>query len=313
MPGTTEKSLTGSSLYPPLRYFYMSVKSTWAFSRLNNATSQPLLIQEVFQSIILMALHQTLPSTHFSLVLESPNVNTVHQMWPHQSLETEKQENCWSSVLWGVFLRFSWGFFVVFLLLPLLKKTVTAEEVRFRTTYTNMQDKEGNQKFLFTLFGSRGWEALKPNAYHQLLARGWWENGDASQCHGRSLTGAFWPRAELTSSPQGQSPSAWAWRQAQPSLKTKASKCSSLAHPFGALYHACFLQVSVMAITEGERKQRLYLHPLAETRKMYFSPWLWNTRNCKQTQMDACAFPKDRITHQTLFLWRKHISLSSSL
>lgn len=85
------------------------------------------------------------------------------------------------------------------------------------------------------------------------------------------------------------------------SLKTKAGKCSSLAHPFGALYHACFLQVSVMAIIDGERKQLLYLHPLAGTGKMSFSPWLWNTRNYKQTQTHACAFPRDRITSQTLF------------
>lgn len=43
-------------------------------------------------------------------------MNTASQMWPHQSLETEKQENCWSGVLQGRLLWF-WGGFVIFLLL----------------------------------------------------------------------------------------------------------------------------------------------------------------------------------------------------
>lgn len=150
------------------------------------------------------------PYLYFSFVLGSPNVNTASQMWPHQSLETEKKENCWSGVLQGRLLGFCWLLWFFFCL-----STLTAEEVRFRTTYTNMQEKKGKQKFIFTLCGSRGWEVLKPKVDHHLLATSWWENGDASQCHGRSLTRIFWPRAELTSSPQGQSPSALAWRQAQ--------------------------------------------------------------------------------------------------
>lgn len=62
---------------------------------------------------------------------------------------------CFGGFFVGGFL----GFFMVFLSLLLLKKTVTAEEVRFRSSYTNMQEKEGNQKFIFTLSGT---EAEKP-------------------------------------------------------------------------------------------------------------------------------------------------------
>lgn len=78
-------------------------------------------------------------------------MNTASQMWPHQSLETEKEENCWSGVLQGRLLGFCWLLWFFFCL-----STLTAEEVRFRTTYTNMQEKKGKQKFIFTLCGSRG-------------------------------------------------------------------------------------------------------------------------------------------------------------
>lgn len=153
---------------------------------------------------------------------------------------------------------------------------------------------EQEQKLIFTLSGSRSWEALKPNAYHHLLATGWQENGGAGQPLGRSLTRAFWPTAALPSSLQGQSPSALAWRDAQHHYKLKlvnvAYWLTDTWCPFSCLLSTGFCGGHLVVI-DGEKKQLLCLHVahyLAITGKKSFYPWLLNTISYEQTNGCMC-------------------------
>lgn len=161
MPGTIEKSLTPSSLHPPLRYFYMLVRPPWAFSP-SDWTIPVLSLsssKRCFSPSSLWTFIRLSPVPLFLSCTGEPkcgySISDVASPEFRDRKAGELLVWCFGGFFVGGFL----GFFMVFLSLLLLKKTVTAEEVRFRSSYTNTQEKEGNQKFIFTLSGT---EAEKP-------------------------------------------------------------------------------------------------------------------------------------------------------
>ena len=85
--GTTERSLAPSSLCPPFSHLYTLTRSPLSLlsSRLNSPSSLYLSSEERYSGplVLFLALHWTLQRVHVSLVLESPELDTVLQMWPH--------------------------------------------------------------------------------------------------------------------------------------------------------------------------------------------------------------------------------------
>ena len=108
--GTTEKSLAPSSLHPPFRYSYTLTRSPEP-SLLQ--AEQPQLFQPFLTGEMLQSLHHlsgpsldSLQYVHISLVLGSPALDTVLQVWPAMMRLWFIPWQCYSNVLWSVKITF---------------------------------------------------------------------------------------------------------------------------------------------------------------------------------------------------------------
>mgnify|MGYP001852875407 CR=1 FL=1 len=107
--GTTEKNLAPSFLYPHFRYLYTLMRSSRE-SLLQAEQSHSLSlyfwrVEEVLQPLnhFLGPMLDLLQSVHVSLVLRSPQLDTVLQVWPHQSWIERRYHSPSSNFLYGVY------------------------------------------------------------------------------------------------------------------------------------------------------------------------------------------------------------------
>ena len=96
--GTTENILIWWSCHPPFGHLYTFMRSTLSllFSRLNNPSSLSLSSQKRCSSpLIILWPFTGLQNVYASLMLKSSELDTVLQMWPHQSWVKWKDHHSW--------------------------------------------------------------------------------------------------------------------------------------------------------------------------------------------------------------------------